>query len=62
MIIEEMTTYEKLEWVRNNWSRLKVNNKLRIALERIKSKDKSLDPYTIQDIIDIEESLPMYLK
>jgi len=57
-----MTTNQKLEWTRANWSKLKKEGRLKFAIEKIKKADEDLDNYSVGDIIDIEESLPEYLK
>lgn len=58
----EVATIEKLKWTRANWSKLKKDGKLEVAIEKIKKTDRDLDNYSVQDIIDIEESLPEYLQ
>lgn len=50
------TKEEKMNWIRANWTRLKQKGKLKEAIQRA-WKDEDPLTYTIQDIIDIEESL-----
>ena len=53
-----MNTDQKLEWTRKNWMKLKKEDKLDVAIDKIKDKDEWLTKnYSTQDIIDIEESI-----
>ena len=57
-----MTTYKKLDWTRKNWKNLRAKGKLNGVIQKILDKDEWLRTnYSVQDIIDIEESLPSYL-
>ena len=58
-----MTTSEKMDWTRKHWGKLKNSGKLNLAIKKIKDQDneESLIYWSVDDIIDIEESLPEYL-
>ena len=57
-----MTTQEKLQWCRDRWHDLKSKSKLTSALEKIIKNDNSLAEYTVEDIIEIEESVDEFYK
>ncbi len=50
------TKDEKMQWIRSNWTKLKQKGQLKEAISRA-YKDEDPLTYTIQDIIDIEESM-----
>ena len=49
-----------LEQIRQNWSKLKKEGKLRSAIGRLITISHM--NCTVDDVIDIEESIPEYLK
>jgi len=50
----------QLQQIRNNWSKLKLTNRLKSVIEQLIINFKL--PWTVEEMIAFEEALPEYLK